>query len=175
MLLRLALPLCALIATVACSPALNWREVDGVAGQRWWFPCKPERIDRQVMLQGQPVPARLAACDAQGASWSNLAMQFPSPAEAAAALAGARTSLMANLGAEERGPPPGVALQAPQGPLWLSGHRSGGEAVTAAARFQVQDRWLVQQVLIAPAAGAWPRVLDDGALQTFFDGSFPQR
>lgn len=155
----------------ACSPALNWREVEGVSAQRWWFPCKPERVDRQVSLQGHRVPARLAACDAQGMTWSNLALQFASPAEAAAALGPARTALMINLQAEENAPPQGLA-GAVEGPLWLAGHRADGEGVSGVARFRVDGRWLVQQVLLTRGGPTWPRTLDAGALNTFFEGAF---
>lgn len=154
----------------ACSPALNWREVDGVASQRWWFPCKPERVERQVSLQGRQVPAQLAACDAQGVTWSTMALAFPTPAEAAEGLAPARAVLMANLQAEETAPPPGLAPAADR-PAWWAGRRSGGDATMAVVRFRVQGRWLVQQVLLTQAGPSWPRGLDENALNTFFDGA----
>lgn len=156
---------------VACSPSLNWREVDGVAEQRWWFPCKPERIERQVSLEGRLVPARLVVCDAQGATWSRMALQFPSPADAAQALIAARASLRANLQARETAAPNGLVTRG-EAPLWLAGRRAGGAEVVAAARFSVQGRWLVQQVAMAEDAAGWPRSLDGGALDVFFDGTF---
>lgn len=170
--------LCGAVACAACAPALNWREVDGAGEQRWWFPCKPERVERSVTLSpGQAVPARLVSCEAQGASWTSLAMAFPDPAQAAAALYQARATLMMNLQAEERAAPPALSSGEPQAPVWLSGRRAGGEAVIVVARFRVQGPWLVQQVVMAPGRqdADWPRVLDRRALQTFFEGAFPQR
>lgn len=162
------------VGLAACSPALNWREVDGVAEQRWWFPCKPDRVERQVSLDGRRVPARLVVCDAQGATWSKMALEFPNPADAAQALVAARTTLRANLQARETAAPNGLVIRG-EAPLWLSGRRSGGDEVLAAARFSVQGRWLVQQVAMARDGAGWPRSLDGGALDVFFDGTLVRR
>lgn len=161
----------AVAALVACSPALNWREVEGVEGLRWWLPCKPERTEREVTLQGLRLPARLAACDVQGLTWSNMALQFPGPADAATALGHARGTLMMNLQAEETAPPQGLAGVG-DGLLWLAGRRADGVAVTAVVRFRVQGRWLLQQVLMTQGGPAWPRAVDASALNTFFEGAF---
>lgn len=163
--------LCAVVMLAACSPALNWREVEGVAEQRGWFPCKPERIERQVSLQGRLVPARLVACDAQGATWSTMGLQFAGPVPAAEALATVRDMLMMNLQAEEAAPPPGLAAGV-DGLQWLAGRRADGAPLTVAVRLRVQGRWLVQQVLMTGKTGDWPRSLDAAALNTFFEGAF---
>lgn len=174
MLLRL-LSLLAVLACVACSPSLNWREVDGAGGQRWWFPCKPDRVERSVMLSpGRSVPSQLAACDSEGASWSTLAMAFPDPAQAATALSTARGTLMMNLRAQERMTPASAASAPVADTLWLNGQRADGAPVLVAARWQVRGVWLVQQVVIVPGAQDpdWPRLLDGRALLTFFEGAF---
>lgn len=162
----------------ACTPSLDWRQVQGVGEQPGWFPCKPDRVERAVALEGreQRVPATLAACDAQGLSWSSLALQFPDPAQAAAALGPARQALRANLVARESAPPAGLTGAGVQGLQWFTGQRGGGEPVQVAVRFQVEGRWLVQRVLLHPGVdAAWPRALDDSALRTFFDAAFPTR
>jgi hypothetical protein len=156
-----------------CSPALNWREVAGVdepdAPQHWWFPCKPDRTERAVALPGQQVPARWAACDAQGVTWSVMALQFPGPADAAAAMAPLQATLRSNLQAQPGVPPPGVTA-APVGTAWWRVRRAGNEAV-AVARFEVHGRWLVQQVLLTQDGPAWPAAVDTAALNTFFEGA----
>jgi len=170
------LTLAALCFLSGCSPALNWREIEGVEGVRWWFPCKPDRIERTVLIEGRAVPVRLAVCDAEGASWSTMALQFPGPAEAAQALAAARLTLMMNLQAAERPQPAGLTLKE-AAPQWLAGRRPGGERVQAAMQFRVQGRWLVQQVLMvnqAGEAGVWPSALRSQALDTFFAGAMPR-
>jgi len=170
------LMLTALGLLAGCAPALNWREVEAVEGARWWFPCKPDRVERTVAIEGRPVPARLAVCDAQGASWSTMALQFPGPAEAAQALEAARLTLMMNLQAAERPQPAGLVMKA-AAPQWLAGRRPDGEPVQAAMQFRVQGRWLVQQVLMvnqAGDAGVWPPALRSEALDTFFAGAMPR-
>lgn len=157
----------------ACSPQLNWREIDGVEGGRWWFPCKPDRIERSVSIEGQPVPARLAVCDAQGASWSTMALQFDAPAQAAAALEPARLTLMMNLQAAEMPAPKGLVLPS-AAPGWLQGRRPGGEPLQAAVQFRVQGRWLVQQVLMVNVSGDWPKDLRADVLEPFFAGAMPR-
>lgn len=170
------LMLAVLASLTGCSPALNWREVEGVEGARWWFPCKPDRVERTVVIREQPVPARLAVCDAQGASWSTMALQFPGPAEAAQALDAAQLTLKKNLQATERPQPAGLTLKE-AAPQWLAGRRPGGEPVQAAMQFRVQGPWLVQRVLMvnqADESDAWPAVLRPEALDTFFAGAMPR-
>lgn len=58
-------------AAVACSPALDWREVrlDG-AGLVALFPCKPDRQVRRLPLAGTVVEMSLWACSAAGATYA---------------------------------------------------------------------------------------------------------
>lgn len=61
-------------ALSACAPALNWREVrpaqaDGLLAS---FPCKPDSVERRVVLPGlpDPVTVRLLSCRADGDIWT---------------------------------------------------------------------------------------------------------
>lgn len=165
------------VALLACAPALNWREISWLDGSHWWFPCKPERFERELTLADSQVPASMLVCDAQGATWAATAFQFAGPAQAAAALAPARMGLLMNMKAEPlaapllAGPGDGTAR------LWLTGQRPGGQPVLAVVRFQVRGAWLVQQVLMtAPvvgAGGSWPSALNTQALEAFFDAAMP--
>lgn len=64
--------LCGLLLS-ACSPALNWRQMDlaEADGLRLSWPCKPDRIERTLRLEGLAQPLRLVmwSCDAGGATW----------------------------------------------------------------------------------------------------------
>lgn len=56
---------------VGCSPVLDWREVriaDGTLVAL--FPCKPQRLTRNVALAGNPVDLELVSCNAGGTTWS---------------------------------------------------------------------------------------------------------
>lgn len=160
-----------LLGVAGCSPALNWREVAGVDGERWWFPCKPDRIERQVSLDGQTVPARMLVCDAQGATWSVMALAWPGQVDAARALAPARMTLMMNMNAIEQPMPAGLTVSGAQ-PHWLSGRRADGEAVAAVAQFRVRGAWLVQQVVMSSQVD-WAAHLTSSAIDPFFSGAMP--
>ncbi|MBV8604141.1 MAG: hypothetical protein JO224_05590 [Pelomonas sp.] len=102
----------------ACTPALNWREVQPAGSHlSLTFPCKPDVAVREVagLRQG------LAQCDADGASfvlaWSELrgsdagqAAATPDPGAVDAALRDMRASVAARLHATAGAPRPfGVA------------------------------------------------------------------
>ena len=54
------------ILLCACTPALNWRQVD-IAGVSFLLPCKPDHAEREVQLAGQHVRMQMLGCPAQGA------------------------------------------------------------------------------------------------------------
>ena len=66
--LRLALACCVplIFLATACTPALNWRDVtlDRLKVQ---LPCKPDRAQRPVELQGVSLPLSMAGCQASDA------------------------------------------------------------------------------------------------------------
>ncbi len=57
------------LAAVACSPALNWREVP-LEGLVTLLPCKPDRAERQVQLGAVDTMLRMAGCEASGALYA---------------------------------------------------------------------------------------------------------
>lgn len=60
----------ALVATtVACSPALNWREVP-LQGLVALLPCKPDHAERKVQLGPTEVILRMSGCEASGALYA---------------------------------------------------------------------------------------------------------
>jgi hypothetical protein len=67
-----------LLSLLACSPALNWREVRFEnASLVGWLPCKPDQAQRQVDLNGQAVPLRLMGCEADGMDFTLAQLQLP--------------------------------------------------------------------------------------------------
>lgn len=55
---------------IACTPEMNWREVQPVsAGLTATMPCKPDEVMRSVPLDGKSVQMTLAGCDAGGATF----------------------------------------------------------------------------------------------------------
>jgi len=68
----------ALASLLACSPALNWREVrmDG-APLAAMLPCKPDRAEREVQLVEQSLPLKMIGCEAAGATFAVAMVTLP--------------------------------------------------------------------------------------------------
>lgn len=56
-------------ATVACSPALNWRKVP-LQGLVALLPCKPDHAERKLQLGPSDVTLRMSGCEASGALYA---------------------------------------------------------------------------------------------------------
>lgn len=68
-LCRMASGLLLLAALTACSPSLNWREVQ-LGNLRALLPCKPDTASRPVLLGGQTLVMDMAGCEAAGALYA---------------------------------------------------------------------------------------------------------
>ncbi|WP_428421659.1 hypothetical protein [Methylibium sp.] len=115
------LTLCASVASLlilaaACAPALDWREVrpDG-GGLVALFPCKPERLTRQLALAGATVQMQVLACTAEGTTWGLSTADMADPGIVGTALAELRVSRVRNLdGAETASQAAQIAGMTPQ-------------------------------------------------------------
>lgn len=58
-----------MLATAACSPALNWREVP-LEGLVALLPCKPDHAERPVQLGSQNTVLQMSGCEAGGALYA---------------------------------------------------------------------------------------------------------
>lgn len=92
----------AALALVACSPALDWREVrtEGAA-LTVWLPCKPQRRVREVDLAGARVSMEMLGCRADGSTWGLTGADVGEAARVGPALAALRKARTDNLGAPE--------------------------------------------------------------------------
>lgn len=84
---------------VACSPALNWRNVplEGAA-LTVALPCKPDRAVRAVDLGGVKADLAMVGCEADGALFAVSNFALPDPAQAGSMLLHWRTAVLARLG-----------------------------------------------------------------------------
>lgn len=91
---------------VACSPALNWRQLDlaDAGGLRLNFPCKPDKVERTLRLDGLSEPLRLAmwSCEAAGATWVLSAARLGSATQVSPALRALAAATEANLAWADR-------------------------------------------------------------------------
>ncbi len=83
---------------LACSPALDWREVrpEGTALQVL-MPCKPQHLVRHNELAGHKVAVHQLSCQADGAHWSLMHADVVDPARTGAALLQWRAAVLSNL------------------------------------------------------------------------------
>lgn len=92
------LPLVLSLLLSACSPTLNWRDVEVDARTRMQFPCRPERAERSVVLAGVPSQARMMVCDAGGLSWSATVFEVRDPARLTSSLRELRLNFAGRIG-----------------------------------------------------------------------------
>ena len=84
----------------ACTPPLDWREVRPIDSEvTALFPCKPQRMSRQVALAGAKVQMDLVSCTAADATYAIAYARLPDPAQVSAALQQLRAAASANIGA----------------------------------------------------------------------------
>lgn len=151
----------ALAGLVACSPTLDWREVQPEGGGIVaMFPCKADRHARAVVVAGANVRMQMLVCAAGGATYALSYLDVQSPASVAAALAELRAVAVANLSGTE---PRIAALQIsgmtpnPQASmLSVGGKLPDGAAVQEQAAFFAKGLRVYQASVIGakPAADA---------------------
>ena len=138
----------AALATLGCSPALNWREVP-LGGAKVMLPCKPDRAQRPVPLGVQPMTMEMVGCEADGALFAASRVEVPQ-AEQAATLARWYSASMNSLGEiaqSQAGPPPwkGRSLAATG-----QGKAPDGSVVQARFLWQAGSRELILLAVYAP-------------------------
>lgn len=155
-----------LLATLGCSPALDWRDVrpEG-AGLTLLFPCKPAAHSRQVRLAEHPVRLNLQACSADGATWAVAFVDVGDPRRVGPALRELHRAAADNLGAApgalQPWPVPGETPQPDSGRAILRGKTPQGEAMVSRAVFFARG----MQVYQATVMGGEPSAQ---ALEQFF-------
>jgi hypothetical protein len=85
----------------ACSPALDWRDVPVTDELVLQFPCRPDRVERTVVLSGRDVRARMLSCDAADMGWSATLFDVGDPTLLPVALRHLRHQLALHLRASE--------------------------------------------------------------------------
>jgi hypothetical protein len=85
-----------LAALGACSPSLNWREVQ-LGRLRTLLPCKPDSASRPVQLGGQTLAMEMKGCEAGGVLFAISRVQATDPAQAPALLQALRLASLQNV------------------------------------------------------------------------------
>jgi len=153
---------------VACSPALDWREVRvDDAGFVARFPCRPQRLTRAVTIAGHAVRMQMLSCTDEDITYAAAWADIDDPRAVRPALEALRHAAAANLGMPESVPEPfvlrGATPNDASARLAIAGHLPDGRAVQEHAAFFPRGVRVYQASLIGPAPS---RAAVDG----FFSG-----
>ncbi|WP_338416889.1 hypothetical protein [uncultured Sphaerotilus sp.] len=144
----------------ACSPTLNWRDVDVGPQTRVQFPCRPEHAERALVLADAPTRAGMWVCDAGGLSWSATVLDVDDPSHLSAVLRASRLGLATRLqGSEESVQPVRIAGMTPNDEsrrVVIVGPAGTGQPARAEAVFAVRGLQVFQFVVMAQR-GAPPK------------------
>jgi hypothetical protein len=162
-----AWPVFAILVLVACSPALDWRDVRAEGRDLLaLLPCKPAAHARQVLLGPDRVTLTLQACQAADMTWGLASADVAEPARVGSALQALRAAATANLGTPTgQALPlqvPGATPQPDSGRTGFVGLRPDGQPM------QSQVAVFARGTVVYQATVLGERVPADAA-QTFFE------
>lgn len=130
--------------TMACTPALNWREVS-LNGMVALLPCKPDRAERVLPLGAMEVPLQMSGCEASGVLYAISRVQVQDAARLLAVHQDWRNATLAAMQAATASTQPYKPPATPAGPTKMGlrpeefdGKRPDGSAV------QAQILWLAK-------------------------------
>jgi len=159
-----------LLALVACTPALNWRDARAASGALIaLFPCRPDEQTRTVELAGQRLQMSLQSCEAQGALFALTSVELPEAAPAGPVLAALSEGVASKLRVLQRSADPlngagGGAGSSGWARWTLTGMATDGhQRVIELAQFS-HGRWAFQASVVAGEP------VSPEARQPFFDG-----
>ena len=146
----------ALLTTLllACSPGLNWREVQLAGGElKALLPCKPDQATRQQSLAGYEIELAMLGCEADGALYALSVAELGSPGQGQAVLAQWQTNLLATLQAQGASRQPYVlrgASAQPEAVSWqVRGRRDDGRELMVQAVWFMRGNRLYHAALYA--------------------------
>ena len=152
---------------LACSPALNWREIQPPdSGAAVMFPCKPDRFVRSVTLAEQKVQMHLASCSADGVTYALSHAELSDPTRIAAALQALRMLAASNIGGQAKVMSP---LKVPGMTPHLLAERSAIRGGTEGRLLQAQVGVFTRGLRVYQATVIGEKLDPEGA-DTFFAG-----
>jgi hypothetical protein len=155
------------LVALACTPALDWREVrpEG-SGAVAVFPCKPSSHARMVALAGSAVRLTVTACRAGSTTFGLAFADVVDPGRIGPALAELTESAVQNLSGRAEPPRPlsvsGMTPNPAAARIRLSGRRPDGAAIEEEIAVFTKGTRIYQATVLAPR-------LDREVVDTFFD------
>jgi hypothetical protein len=162
---RILLAAALLIAVVACTPTLNWRDTrpEG-SGVAMLFPCRPDGHERTIRVAGDPLRMQMHSCRAAGAAFSLAFVDAPGAARVTPLLAEMRAAAAAHVSgtvAVRAMVVPGATPNEQSALVRIEGRLPDGRAVVEHAAFFVKGLRLYQATALGESLTA-------DALETFF-------
>ncbi|MBU3738333.1 MAG: hypothetical protein FGM55_05190 [Rhodoferax sp.] len=154
-----ALPLFVAGLLAACSPALNWREARlPDAPVQLLFPCKPERTQRGVPLDGAIRSMTMLSCDADGLVFALTYARVDAAADRPAVLSAWQRVTLGNLSAAATAalPVPQALAGATAQGASVQGRRPDGRALAAELLWFAVGPWAFQASVLTQDAGPMP-------------------
>lgn len=142
-------------ALVACSPTLDWRELQTEgSGIVATFPCKPDHHARDLRVGDRPLRMHMLVCSAGGTTFAVSFAEVADPAAVTPVLAGLRAAALANVAGTLRGEREwrlaGMTPCPAAGLLEIDGRLRDGVPVQVQAAFFARGLRLYQASLLGP-------------------------
>lgn len=164
-----------LLSLAACTPALDWREVQGGSVPfSVMMPAKPKMMTRQLALDGMPVTMTMTAAEVDGVTFAVGSVELADAEQARRAMQAMRVALVNNIhgkilhetAADASSVQPGALHSHRSIELEALGTTPDGRSRLLAARFVAQDR-RAYQALVTGAQKAVSREQIDTFLTSF--------
>ena len=145
-------------ALSACSPALNWRDVQPKGlNVLLTFPCKTQQIAQGVQLAGESVRMSMTGCVADDMTFALAHARLPTPAKAALALAQMHQAALANVHGRVTASTPVALTNATPGlvdarDLQIDGQAPDGKAIRERVLLFGQGGDVYQLTALGPVA-----------------------
>jgi hypothetical protein len=124
------------LGVIACTPALNWREVN--LGQlTTLMPCKPDTATRPVALAGMQLNLEVAGCEADHVLFAISRLQARDAAQAPSLMAVLRQASLAQIQVQAVHPAAGSGDEQTSFDMQADGRRPDGTAL------QARLKWLL--------------------------------
>lgn len=155
----------ALLFVSACSPRFDWRESRPQgSGALLLFPCRPDPIERIVLLAGSNLRMQMNSCSAGGARFSLAVADAAVGERVPALLAAWREQTLGNVsGVATAWPLPFVAGATPGAPsasMRVAGHLPDGRPVVEHTAFFVKGTRLYQATVMETGKPVGQEALD---------------
>lgn len=150
--LRVTLAMAAALGLVACSPSLNWRQVQNAdAHYTVLLPAKPASHSRPVVLGEMKVEMQMTAAEADDMNFAVASAIIEEAAQRKNALAMMQQAMVKNIGGSITGQKKLTLKDGTEATeIHASGTLANGRRMVLFARFAIKEQRVYQAVVIGP-------------------------